>query len=129
MLTFDDQVHAVQWLVAEYLPTMVRFDRDLPSPEAIADALGGGRVDSIPIPADCTDGFCHAWWQRPHAYLDPAVRASISAIARLPNDVVDDGMARLRADLASGAWERSHGDLLARTEIDAGYRLVVSPAA
>ncbi len=129
VLTFDDQVHAVQWLVAEYLPTMVRFDRDLPSPEAIADALGGGRVDSIPIPADCTDGFCHAWWQRPHAYLDPAVRASISAIARLPNDVVDDGMARLRADLASGAWERSHGDLLARTEIDAGYRLVVSPAA
>jgi hypothetical protein len=78
---------------------------------------------------NCLDGFCHAWWRRPHPYLDPAVRAAISGIARLPQDVVEDGMARLRADLTSGAWDRRHRELLAETEIDAGYRLVVSTAA
>ena len=83
----------------------------------------------VPIAADCVDGFCHAWWQRPQAYLDPAVRAAISGIARLPHDVVDDAMARLRADVASGAWNRRHRELLAQTEIDAGYRLVVVPGA
>jgi SAM-dependent methyltransferase len=129
VFTFDYEVHGAQWLVAEYLPSMLDLDRDLPSPQQIAEALGGGRVDVVPVAADCLDGFCHAWWQRPHAYLDPDVRAAISGIARLPQDIVDDGMARLRADLASGAWDRRHRDLLAEAEIDAGYRLVVSPAA
>jgi SAM-dependent methyltransferase len=127
VFTFDYDVHSAQWLVAEYLPSMLELDRGVPSPHEIAEALGGGRVDVVPIAADCVDGFCHAWWQRPQAYLDPAVRASISGIARLPRDVVDDAMARLRADLASGAWDRRHRDLLAETEIDAGYRLVVAP--
>jgi SAM-dependent methyltransferase len=129
VLTFDHETHGSQWLVVEYLPSMLDLDRDVPSPRQIAEALGGGRVDVVPVAADCLDGFCHAWWQRPHAYLDPAVRAAISGIARLPQVVVDDGMARLRADLASGAWDRRHRELLAETEIDAGYRLVVSPAA
>ena len=78
------------------------------------------------MPADCRDGFCHAWWRRPDAYLDPRVRAGISGIARLPADVVDEAMARLAADLASGRWHATHESLLTASEIDAGYRLVVS---
>ena len=127
VFTFDVEVHGAQWVVTDYLPAMRDLDRDLPSPHAIAEMLGGGRVDVVPIPADCTDGFCHAWWQRPDAYLDPAVRASISGIARLPRVLVDEAMERLRVDLSSGAWYRRHRDLLTRTEIDAGYRLVVAP--
>jgi len=127
VFTFDHDVHGAQWLVSEYLPSMLELDRDVPSPENIAEALGGGRVDVVPVAADCVDGFCHAWWRRPHAYLDPAVRAGISGVARLPPDVVDDAMARLRRDLASGAWNRRHRELLDETEIDAGYRLVIAP--
>jgi SAM-dependent methyltransferase len=127
VFTFDYAVHGAQWLVTEYLPSMLELDRDTPSPTEIADALGGGRVAVVPVAADCVDGFCHAYWRRPDAYLDPAVRAAISGIARLPDDVVEEGMARLRADLASGAWNRRHRDLLTQTEIDAGYRLVVAP--
>jgi SAM-dependent methyltransferase len=127
VLTFDRQVHAQQWLVTEYLPSMAELDPDLPSPAAIAEALGGGTVDVLPVPRDCVDGFCHAWWRRPEAYLDPAVRAGISGIARLPGDVVELAMRRLADDLASGAWHRTHQDLLAQEEIDAGYRVVVAP--
>jgi SAM-dependent methyltransferase len=126
VFTFDYGVHSDQWLVTEYLPGMLEFDRDVPSPVEIANALGGGDVSVVPVPADCVDGFCHAWWRRPEAYLDAGVRAGISGIARLPAAVVDEGMARLAADLESGRWQSAHADLLTASQIDAGYRLVVS---
>jgi SAM-dependent methyltransferase len=126
VLTFDYAVHASQWLVTDYLPSMLEFDSGCPSPSEIAGLLGGGEVSVVPVPADCSDGFCHAWWKRPDAYLDPAARAGISGIARLPANVVDAGMARLAEDLASGRWHDKHADLLTRSEIDAGYRLVLS---
>lgn len=126
VFTFDHEVHQRQWLVTDYLPSMAGLDRGLPSPSAIADALGGGVVHVVPIPHDCADGFCHAWWRRPHAYLDPAVRAGISGIARLPRPVVDRAMARLADDLRSGRWHATHAALVGRDEIDAGYRIVVS---
>lgn len=127
VFTFDGSVHGDQWLVREYLPAMLELDGDVPSPGTIADALGGGRVEVVPIPADCADGFCHAWWRRPEAYLDPEVRAGISGLARLPRDLVDEAMGRLRDDLSSGAWHRRHEDLLAAPALDTGYRVVIAP--
>ena len=83
----------------------------------------GARVETVPIPHDCRDGFFHAYWRRPHAYLDPVVRANISIF-----DKVDaaEGIERLRRDLESGEWERRHADLLSLDELDCGYRLVVA---
>ena len=50
----------------------------------VAAALGGRtRVEHIPTPADCEDGFFEAFWRRPEALLDPAVRASQSMWALL----------------------------------------------
>jgi SAM-dependent methyltransferase len=129
VFTFDHSVHAAQWLVTDYLPSMVELDTTMPSPAEIAEALGGGVVEVLPVPHDCTDGFCHAWWRRPDAYLDPAVRAGISGIARLPAAVVDEAMARLAGDIDSGRWHAAHADLSLLDEIDAGYRLVVAGRA
>lgn len=126
VFTFDNEVHATQWIVTDYLPSMVELDTSMPSPAAIADALGGGFVEVLPVPHDCTDGFCHAWWRRPEAYLDPAVRASISGLARLPTGVVEDAMARLADDLASGQWHAAHSALFEVGEIDAGHRMVIA---
>lgn len=126
VMTFDNEVHDQQWLCTDYLPAMRTLDRQHLSPSEIVDALGGGSVDVLPVPYDCMDGFCHAWWRRPEAYLRPEVRAAISGIARLPPDVVEPAMAALAEDLATGVWHRRHADLLSRTEIDAGYRIVVS---
>jgi SAM-dependent methyltransferase len=126
VFTFDHQVHSDQWIVKDYLPSMVELDTGTPSPAMIADAVGGGFVEVLSVPLDCTDGFCHAWWRRPEAYLAPAVRASISGIARLPTRVVEDATARLANDLATGAWHEAHSALFEIDEIDAGYRLVVA---
>lgn len=64
--------------------------------------------------------------RRPEAYLDPAVRSRMSGLAQLDPAAVDAGIGRLRRDLRSGAWRERYADLLARDELDAGYRLVVA---
>ena len=74
---------------------------------------------------DCRDGFLGAFWRRPERYLDAGVRAGISTLARLEGRL-NDGLARLAADLDSGQWRRQHADLLELDELDLGYRLVIA---
>jgi hypothetical protein len=80
----------------------------------------------MPVPADCIDGFAACYWNRPEAYVDPDVQAGISCLAMLDPDVLARGTERLRADLASGAWDARHGYLRTQTEFDVGYRLIVA---
>jgi hypothetical protein len=81
------------------------------------------------VPGDCTDGFLGAYWRRPEALLDPSVRDGISTFSMLDRADVADGLARLEADLATGAWRERHGHLLERDSLDVGYRLVVAGPA
>ena len=85
-----------------------------------------GPVAPLPIPHDCADGFLGAFWSRPEAYLDPAVRAGMSTLAAADPDVVAAGIGRLAADLESGDWDARFGDLRRMDELDLGYRLVVA---
>jgi hypothetical protein len=66
---------------------------------------------------------------RPEAYLDPQVRAGVSAFPRLSEDEVADALARLRADLDSGAWHERNAEILGRDALDLGFRLVVADYA
>ena len=81
-------------------------------------------IEDIAVPHDCSDGFLGAYWRRPHAYLDPSVRASISTFAKL--DDAPSNLRTLERDLASGEWERRYGHLMEQEYLDAGYRLVIS---
>jgi SAM-dependent methyltransferase len=125
LLTWDPEADAF-WLL-QYLPEIVEVDRrQFPPMSAYAEAFGlGARVaiEAVPVPRDCIDGFLGAYWARPAAYLDPAVRAGISSFA-LPG--AQAGLGRLAADLESGAWQARHGHLLAADALDLGYRLVVA---
>ena len=49
VFTFDYGVHADQWLVTEYLPAMLEFDRDVPSP--VDDRGRAGRRRGIGRPS------------------------------------------------------------------------------
>ena len=111
------------WLIRDHL----RSFRDLQASFGeLEEALGATRQEVVPIAHDCRDGFLMAYWRRPEAYLDPAVRANISVFALLPAAEVDAMVDALRADLRSGEWERRNADLLARDEHDFGYRLLVA---
>jgi hypothetical protein len=125
VFTFDPDMHDRLWVFNEYVPAALGLADHAPL-HVIVDVLGASRVEVVPTPADCADGFASAYWRRPEMYLLPEVRASISAFARLSDDEVLPGMARLEADLASGRWHERHADLLSRTSFDAGLRLVVA---
>jgi len=95
--------------------------------EAVAEGLGGRtRIERIPTPADCTDGFFEAFWNRPEALLDPAVRASQSLWALLDPGAEERIVARLAAALESGAWDAEHGHLRSQASFDGSLRLVIS---
>lgn len=128
VLTWDQVVFRERfWLVREYLPEAVAFDDARAVPvEVLAELLGGARVEAVPVPHDCTDGFGAAYWRRPEAYLDPEVRAGISLCAQTGEDVIAPGLERLAGDLASGLWRARHAELLGLDAIDVGYRLLVS---
>lgn len=126
VFTFDAHRLATSWIVSEYFPQFAARDPDTWSVRDARVALGG-QVDvaPVPIPHDCRDGFLHAYWRRPEAYLDPAVRAGISLFHLLPADEVEVGVARLRRDLDDGTWAPRHSELLELDELDLGYSLLV----
>ncbi len=124
VLSWDPTYRRRMWLGPEYFDDLVDPDVErFPSLAEQAAALDA-EVEVVPVPWDCRDGFHGAFWRRPEAYLDPAVRAGISSLAKREAELAG-GLARLRADLDSGAWARRHADLLAREELDLGYRLLV----
>jgi SAM-dependent methyltransferase len=127
LFTFDPSFVDAFWLTRDYIPGF----RDLPGMtiEEIAGHFGATRIEPVPVAHDWQDGFLFAFWRRPEAYLDPVVRANISVFARLDEGEVADFVAQLRADLASGAWARRNGDLLAVEELDGGYRLLIAECA
>jgi SAM-dependent methyltransferase len=93
----------------------------------VAAALGGRtRVEDIPTPGDCEDGFFEAFWRRPEALLDPAIRASQSMWALLEPGVEERIVARLDEALSSGAWDAEHGHLRDLDSYDGALRLVIS---
>jgi ubiquinone/menaquinone biosynthesis C-methylase UbiE len=130
VVTWDPTLALGFWLIADYLPEIAAHEADLPTLTAVTRALeDGGRtveIVNLPVPADCRDGVMAAYWRRPEAYLDPAVRAAISSISLLDQAVVAEAMARLASDLSDDTWVRRHGSLLERDELDLGYRLVVA---
>lgn len=127
LFTFEPKEVGDFWLTDHYFPEIVARDRQrCPSVAALGAHLGGARTERIAVPHDCIDGFLAAYWRRPEAYLDPNVRASISAFALLEPETVGRGIERLRADLESGAWEQRFGHLRRLEALDVCYRLVIA---
>jgi SAM-dependent methyltransferase len=126
-LTLDLDNTAEMWLCRDYLPEIIENDRKtFPTIAELEAALPSVQVEVVPVPVDCTDGFCIALWGRPESYLDPRVRQSSSIWHLLPDSVVAPALARLQGDLASGEWDRRYGELRARPSLDVGLRLVTA---
>jgi len=123
IVTFDPAHRP--WLT-EYLPELALLDEgQMPSMDFYGRCLGRVQILPLLVPHDCSDGFLYAYWRRPHAYLDPALRKGSSAFWAL-GDAVDEGLARLRSDLATGQWHERHAALLTQETCDVGYRIVVA---
>jgi SAM-dependent methyltransferase len=123
VLTLDRSVAEGFWLSQDYLPDA----HDLWGPFATTlAAMGRCQILEVPLPADCRDGFFHAYWRRPHAYLEEGVRESMAVFKRLDPIQAQTGLERLADDLATRRWHARHSHLMERETLDLGYRLLVS---
>jgi SAM-dependent methyltransferase len=124
---WDSAIQDHFWLTTEYLPEALTDP--MVSEVSVADLtseLGELSVVNVPVPNDCVDGFFACYWARPEAYLDPVVRAGISCLSLLDQELVEARMAQLAADLGSGVWDERHPGLRERPELDVGYRLFIA---
>jgi len=112
------------WLTRDYFPEILEHDRKQFSPAPLREVFGRVETRIVPIPHDCSDGFLCAYWRRPEMYLDEGARGAISSFARLGD--VSAALSRLARDIEDGSWPRRNAELLDRTEMDYGYRLVVA---
>lgn len=121
------------WLTRDYLPSFLdlvparyRTDPGLWRRE-LEELLGGTlSVEALPVPHDCRDGFYHAFWRRPEAYINPEIRDNISVFRRLRRDAVAAAVGQLVEDLDSGAWHARNAELLGLEVHDVGLRVVVA---
>jgi SAM-dependent methyltransferase len=121
--------HLPAWQL-EFLGEGVAKERPrFPAIDDVAAALGGEtRVERIPTPGDCVDGFFEAFWRRPECLLDAAVRSAQSVWALLEPGVEERIVKRLADALESGAWDADHGHLREQDSFDGALRLVISEA-
>lgn len=122
------------WLTAEYLPAFL----DLIPPRyrlagaweaELAELLGPVELTATPLPHDCQDGFYAAFWRRPAAYLDPAVRGGISVFSAVRREQVEHAVRTLERDLRSGRWEDRHAEVLGLDRLHLGYYVVKAQPA
>jgi hypothetical protein len=113
------------WLTRDYLPEVADLLAGWPSLSELARAIGA-RIEPVPIPWDCADGFLEAYWRRPEAYLDDHVRRGISVWARVGPETEQRAVRGLRADLASGRWAERNRDLVGLEAAELGLRLLIA---
>ncbi len=126
---WDDAESERFWLVRDY------FSREYhaltvagPTLRERAAAIGA-RMEPVPIPFDVRDGFFHAYWRRPAAYLQESVRRGCSVWARIGPEVEQRVVAALAQDLGTGVWAKRNADLLGLESVDLGARLLIADAA
>jgi SAM-dependent methyltransferase len=124
IFTNDFEVCAKFWLF-DYFPELMYADRYLFPPLAkFTEVFGSVEFVTVPIPSDCRDGFLGAYWKRPSAYLDPAVRDGISTFAKIGDS--SPQLQKLQGDIESGVWEQRYASLHDLSALDLGYRLVIA---
>jgi SAM-dependent methyltransferase len=113
------------WLVNDYFPEILQIDQKIfPSIEDFQHELGRVSIMEVPIPHDCTDGFLGAYWRRPHAYLDANIRRSISSFSKIKD--ISPSLEKLRRDLETGEWHHCNSELISKSDLDLGYRLIIA---
>ena len=115
------------WLNRDYLPEFaeLRGCEVLASVRDLAGAINA-RLEPVPIPWDCADGFYEAYWRRPEAYLNDDVRRGVSVWDGVGRDVEQRAVHSLRADLASGRWAERNRDLLDLDAAELGARPLIT---
>jgi SAM-dependent methyltransferase len=127
VLTFTPVPPVELWMQRDYFPRILEFHADVMMPiDDLAAMLPGASIEPVPIPKECTDGFWLAIYDRPEMHLDPDVRRASSSWHHMDQDEIDQGLAKLAADIESGRWDKRNGYLRTKAELDVGLRLLTA---
>lgn len=108
------------WLTRDYFPEIHDIDKSIfPALSELEQSFKGIRFYSLPIPAECIDGFTAAYWSRPEAYLDSLVRKGMSTFSKIQG--LEVGVQKLKHDIDSGLWQSKYGELKSKDSLDVGY--------
>jgi len=127
VFTFDTSDPTQFWLTRDYLPEVAASSASnvLAVLPELARAIGA-RMEPVPVPWDCADGFYEAYWRRPEAYLEEDVRRGISVWTAVGRDIEERAVHRLGDDLASGRWAERNRNLLGLATAELGARLLIA---
>jgi SAM-dependent methyltransferase len=127
VFAFDTSEPNQFWLTRDYLPEAAASLACivLAALPELARAIGA-RMEPVPVPWDCADGFYEAYWRRPEAYLDEDVRRGISVWTGVGRSAEERAVDRLRRDLASGRWAERNRDLVDLDTAELGARLLIA---
>jgi SAM-dependent methyltransferase len=127
IMTFDGDVMEKFWLT-DYAPGLLAAERSrYPAITEIQEVLGGtSEVITVPLAADCTDGFAEAYYARPEMFLDPAARGAQSAWGFISVAEQEASVNRLRADVESGAWQERYAGVVNEPFYYGSLRLVAA---
>lgn len=113
--------------IADYIPEAL--DRELtrfPKIQRLVELLGEGtRVETIPVPLHCRDGFTEAYYGRPERFLEPEVTGAMSSWTLIDPEIVVCFRDRLAQDLADGTWDRKYGHLRNQPTYEGSMRLII----
>lgn len=127
VLTFDPAPIEDLWIFRDYFPRAFDLHVEaIPPVGSLVEMLPGAKIETVPAPNGCSDGFFIALWDRPELLLDPDVRRASSSLHRLSQGEIDAGLTKLRADLESGSWDERNGYLRTQPELDIGLRLLTA---
>lgn len=125
VFNFDAEYVDSFWLTRDYLPEFAALAAGRPTLTRRAAAIGA-RLEPVPIPWDCADGFFHAYWRRPEQYLRREVRQGISVFTAVGPWAEQRMVRELRDDLAAGRWVARNRDIVELTEAELGARLLIA---
>jgi SAM-dependent methyltransferase len=129
LFQWDNAASERFWLVRDYLHSEYHaLTVGAPTLRERAAAIDA-RMEPVPIPFDVRDGFFHAYWRQPAAYLQEPVRRGSSVWARVGVAAEQRVVAALTNDLQSGAWAQRNAELLELESIDLGARLLIAETA
>jgi SAM-dependent methyltransferase len=129
VITASDPVRLLDFWLVDYFPEPLIVEQSrFPPITRLGELLGPGtRVEHVPIPLDCTDGFTEAYYGRPELLLEPGVQRAMSSWTLVDPALLRQFEERLSADLASGAWDGRFGHLRTQPTYDGSLRLIVRP--
>ncbi len=130
LLVCDPALMMDYWL-SDYIPEVREVEAQrFPSIERIIAALGGKvRVESVPVPLNCEDGFNEAYYGRPEAFLDKDARLACSSWSLVPKAAIERFVQNLSDDLRSGRWNEKYGHLRSQPFYNGPLRLIIGTAA